>query len=100
MKRVANKMNEKNGTVLPFDDMDVMAFANKNFKEALVDRLKKHEVDEGKMLYRLGNGQDDDILHITIDSEGSYTSYAPNIYGAMKKVSSGVFKNWLTLKLM
>lgn len=84
-------MSEKNGTVKSLDDMDVMAFARKNFREASVDRLKKHEVAEGQMLYRLGDDQDDDLLHLMITSEGAYTAYAPDDSGAMKKVDSGTF---------
>lgn len=85
-------MSEKNGTVKALDDMDVMAFAKRHFKDVSVDRLKKHEVAEGQMLYRLGNGQEDDVVHLMITSEGSYTAYAPDDSGAMKKFDTGIFK--------
>lgn len=85
-------MSETNGTVLSLDDMDVMAFAKKNFREASVDRLRKHEVTEGQTLYRLGNDQDDDVLHLMITSEGNYMAYKPDDSGAMKKFDQGEFK--------
>lgn len=85
-------MSEKTGTVLSLDDMDVMAFAKSNFRDAKVDRMKKHEISEDKVLYRMGNAQDDDVLHLMIETGGAYTAYGPNEQGAMKSIGTGQFK--------
>lgn len=82
-------MSETNGTAKSLDDMDVMAFAKKSFKDTPVDRFKKHEVTEGSVLYRFGNGADDDVLHMMVTSEGDYIAYKEDESGAMKKFDQG-----------
>lgn len=72
-----------------FDDNEIAVFAKSKFPDIKFDHIKRHDVDDTHRLYRIGQDEEDDLLHLLVDSEGNYQAYLPNNCGAMRNVDSG-----------
>lgn len=70
-------------------DNDVVSFAKTTFSHIKFDHMRRHDVDDNFRLFRFGNGEEDDLLHLLVDREGSYMAYVPTLSGSMKASGSG-----------
>lgn len=77
------------GSSVLFDDNEIAVFAKSQFPDVNFDHVKRHDVDDTHRLYRMGQGDEDDLLHLLVDPAGQYMAYLPNLSGAMKNVGSG-----------
>lgn len=72
------------------DDNEVALFVKEKFPDVKFDHVKNHDVDDENRLYRMGSGDEDDLLHILVGPSGKYRAYLPNEDGAMRSVETGV----------